>query len=136
MELKDKYPTLEQSKRIAELLGDNAPKSERVWFHALNDADGNPVAHILNAADRGIDWYHANIYPAYDLAELGSIILGSNPLVNAAIYTHYQDSSWNVSVTKLSYHNDYDTEVQARAALVIHLFTIATTLRDLKSEGE
>lgn len=118
MTLQDKYPTLEQSKRIAELLGGNAPESQMVWYRNAVQSK-----FCLLQSDQ---CHMSEHYPAYDLAELGEIIPESLYQIE-----NYHDSDNSIkSVWKrplvgkygITYTFEYfPTEAQARAALIIHL---------------
>lgn len=130
MTLQDKYPTLEQSKRIAELLGEGALESGAMWHES--DFGTRKQWEILfypKCFDSDVS--------AYDLAELGEMIV--NHVVCHApesVYSELQVHTlgW-IYYAQIGCHwvlFDYDkadtidvfpTEAQARAALLIHLLS-------------
>ena len=125
MNINDKYPTLEQSKRIVELLGESAPESQMVWEQvmfferAMDIADG---VWRLTSTHRS---FLESFFPAYDLAELGEMIVvhwghtASNLQHPIMLTEYYRDSAlWNVNAMN---GESFPTEAQARAALLIHL---------------
>jgi hypothetical protein len=69
MKLEEQVPTLELSKRLAELLGDKAPESLFMW--GLAGMMGWQVENKLYAHTR---WRNAKIYPAYTVGELYSLL--------------------------------------------------------------
>lgn len=132
MTLQDKYPTLEQSKRIAELLGEGAPdyheyKQGAYW----NGNEGVNNFHLRNypvMLDSLIRCDGSErCYPSYDLAELGEMIMNHwddtrSNLQHPAMLTEYYRTRklWNVNAMN---GESFPTEAQARAALLIHLLS-------------
>lgn len=116
MEITDKYPLLEQSKRIAELLGENAPESGYVWI-----SDSNSWSILVDQTNR--DDYESMCtvtHAAYDLAELGEMLVSLGATARI---------SWKSTALGLLWSCEdgsmpavcYSTEAQARAALLIYL---------------
>lgn len=113
MEITDKYPLLEQSKRIAELLGENAPESD-MWWHRWIGVKS--VEHLTSSPDM----YNGTRVRAYDLAELGEMLVSLGATARI---------SWKSTALGLLWSCEdgsmpavcYSTEAQARAALLIYL---------------
>lgn len=122
MEITDKYPLLEQSKRIAELLGENAPESEALWqqYNFDDSTQWRLIPLYKYSAER-------KAIPAYDLAELGEMIVQINDF-DPHIMSHVVRSTvgsnnplpWKF-VTMGKAAELFPTEAQARAALLIYL---------------
>jgi len=78
MQLEDQVCTQEQGKKIAELFGDNAPKSYFVWAYTKTGQDEKLrwVNKKLKwrIAPRNASYEGERICPAYSCAELGALL--------------------------------------------------------------
>lgn len=120
MKLEDKFPTLEQSKRIAELLGEGAPESEHHYRMDYNDSWVITTTMFKPP-------YKYEHYPAYDLAELGEMLQNVYEEYRVEAFPIWYHSSRKCYVLFNKYCGEeevdrmYPNEAQARAALLINL---------------
>ena len=126
--------SLEQAKKLSELLGDDTPESLWVYCWRVDVGGGKDKLSLILRIDYDDDsFYRPPIYPAYTGDELGALLPGNIydlagflsitksdhnpgfPIKHHAAYTRDDDCYMAF------YQKSAETEAQAKADLAIHL---------------